>query len=131
MKRQVMQPFRPPRSGAQKKGLVQDTSDVEARQAKGNTTRRSPRRKGKSDKAVHVIPFIKGIKMMSEREATKTAQHGEVLRWSSGSEEDVELMGQVTQSGQRDKTESEDETEFGVVWERFVVKETEGDDIRY
>ncbi len=67
--------------------------------------------------------------MMSERESTKCAQHGEGLRWSSDSEAEVELLGQVKQSGQRDKAESEDETEFGVVWECFVVNETEGDAI--
>ena len=31
----------------------------------------------------HVIPFIPGIRLMSEREADEVARHGEVLRWSS------------------------------------------------
>ena len=39
-------------------------------------------------KEPHVIPFIKGIKMMSEREATECAEHGEVLRWSTDSEQE-------------------------------------------
>ncbi len=30
----------------------------------------------------NVIPFIPGIKMMSEREADEESKHGEVLRWS-------------------------------------------------
>ncbi len=34
----------------------------------------------------HGIPFIPGIRMMSEREAQETAEFGEVLRWSSDSE---------------------------------------------
>jgi hypothetical protein len=34
----------------------------------------------------HVIPFIPGIKPMSDREATECAQFGEVLRWSEDEE---------------------------------------------
>ncbi len=60
-----MQPFRAPRKRLQKK---------------------SETRSDKSETKVHVVPYIKGIRMMSDREATETAQHGEVLRWSSDSE---------------------------------------------
>jgi hypothetical protein len=35
-------------------------------------------------------PYPKGIKLMSEREADECAKFGEVLRWSSDSEEDTE-----------------------------------------
>ncbi len=35
-----------------------------------------------------VIPFIPGIRMMSEREADETVRHGEVLRWSSDEDGD-------------------------------------------
>jgi hypothetical protein len=38
------------------------------------------------DEDPQVIPYIKGIKLMSEREATECAEHGEVLRWSTDSE---------------------------------------------
>ncbi len=55
--------------------------------------------------------------------------HGEVLRWSSNSEAEVELLEQNKESGLADKAVSEDETKFGVVWERFIIKETEGDAI--
>jgi hypothetical protein len=48
--------------------------------------------------------------------------HGEVLRWSEDSQPDVELL-------EEDKALSEDETQFGVVRERFVIKETEEDAI--
>ncbi len=41
---------------------------------------------GRQEKEPHVIPYIKGIKMMSEREATECAENGEVLRWSTDSE---------------------------------------------
>ncbi len=34
------------------------------------------------------IPFIKGTKLMSEREVTEVARHGEVLRWSSDSDKE-------------------------------------------
>jgi hypothetical protein len=44
------------------------------------------------------------------------AQHGEVKRWSSDSE-----PGEVP----KHMAESEEPTEFGVVWERYVIKETE------
>jgi hypothetical protein len=35
-----------------------------------------------------VIPFERGIKLMSEREATELARHGEVLRWSPDSDKE-------------------------------------------
>jgi hypothetical protein len=34
----------------------------------------------------NVVPFIKGIKMMSAREADECAEHGEALRWIEDSE---------------------------------------------
>jgi hypothetical protein len=40
----------------------------------------------------HVIPFIPGVPMMSEREATKCAQFGEVLRWSEDEDKIPELF---------------------------------------
>ena len=51
--------------------------------------------------------------------------HGEVLRWSEDSEPDVELLEQDKESGPADQASSEDETQLVVVWERFVIKETE------
>jgi hypothetical protein len=117
MKRLVMQQFRPPRSRAQERASNAEVSDVETLQGKGHTIRRSPRRKGKQDSKVHVVPYKKGIKMMSEREVQEVIDHGEVLRWSEDSGPDVE------------EASSEDETQFGVVWERFVIKETEEDAI--
>ncbi len=39
-----------------------------------------------------VIPFIPGVKMMSEREADECAQFGEVLRWSEDEENIPELF---------------------------------------
>ncbi len=40
----------------------------------------------------HVIPFIPGIKMMSERETTECARFGEVLRWSEDEDKIPELF---------------------------------------
>jgi hypothetical protein len=117
MKRQVMQQFRPPRSRGKEIASNADVSDVETLQGKDNTTRRSPRRKGKEDSKVHVVPYKKGIKMMSEREVQEVTDHGEVLRWSEDSGPDVEEVS------------SEDDTQFGVVWERFLIPETEEDAI--
>ncbi len=37
------------------------------------------------------IPYIRGIKWLSEREADETAIYGEVPRWSTDSEEPTEL----------------------------------------
>jgi hypothetical protein len=67
-------------------------------------------------KHIYVVPYRKGIKLMSERESIEMANHGEVQRWSSDSEAD-ELP--------KDIAESEEPTEFGVMWERYVIKETE------
>ncbi len=112
-----MQPFRAPRSRTPKKGSVEQESDSEARLGKASPTRQSPRHQGKQDKEVHVVPYLKGIKMMSYRESQETAQYGEVLRWSSDSEGET--------AAQQDTTDSEEPTELGVVWERLVIKETQ------
>ncbi len=72
MQDKVMRPFRPPREVKERAPPV----------------RRSPRKGAKPDNVTHVIPFTKGFKGMSEREAQETADFGDVLRWStdSGSE---------------------------------------------
>ena len=86
-------------------------------------TRQSPRRQGKSDKIVHVVPFKKGLRMMSYREACEVSEHGEVLRWStdSGSEGGVDLH--------EDKTYSDSEGPTELVLRQWVVKETQEADI--
>ena len=87
--------------------------------AKTSEPRRSPRRTSTQDKEVHSIPCRKGIKLMREREVNECAQHGEVLRWSTDSGEDE--YPQL----QHEAVESEEPTEVGVVWERFVIRETQ------
>ncbi len=42
----------------------------------------------RQDAEPHRIPYVKGIKLMSDREATECARHGEVLRWSSDSDKE-------------------------------------------
>jgi hypothetical protein len=42
----------------------------------------------RQDVQPHRIPYVKGIKLMSDREATECARHGEVLRWSSDSDKE-------------------------------------------
>ena len=103
-----MQPFRAPRKRSQKKSEI--TS-------------------GKCEAEVHVVPYIRGLRMMSDREATEVAQHGEVLRWSSDSEGEDEGGPSKTDCNVADEGDSEEPTEFGVIWERFVVPETEACDI--
>ncbi len=61
---------------------------VKALSGKASSPRRSPRKTGKQDTVVHSIPCKKGVKLMSEREASECATHGEVLRWSTDSGED-------------------------------------------
>jgi hypothetical protein len=56
---------------------------------------------------------------MSEREANECSEHGEVLRWSTDSSEDEYPQLPC------ETEESEEPTEFGVAWERFVIRETE------
>jgi hypothetical protein len=87
-------------------------------------TRRSPKGQGNQDKEVHSIPCRKGIKLMSQREANECAEHGEVLRWSTESDED-EYPQVTVQTVEQAASDSEEPTEFGVVWERFVIRETE------
>jgi hypothetical protein len=71
MRRRVTEPFQAPRQAKETTGTV----------------RRSVRQTDKmtNDKPT-IIPFRKGIKLMSEREANECARHGEVLRWSSDSD---------------------------------------------
>ena len=76
-----MQPFRAPRNRLQKK---------------------TETRSDKSEAKVHVVPYNKGLRMMSDREATEMAQHGEVLRWSSDSEGDDEVGSNKTDCNVQD-----------------------------
>jgi hypothetical protein len=65
----------------------------------------------------HVIPFIKGIKMMSEREADECARHGEVLNWSPDSEE-------MLKSASKDMSDSEeDNIPFSRLQEKMSVRD--------
>jgi hypothetical protein len=84
------------------------------------TVRRSARQTDKktNDKPT-IIPFRKGIKLISAREADECATHGEVLRWRSDSDED-EVSKSKNRTGHVD-SDSEEPTEFGVVWERYDV----------
>jgi hypothetical protein len=153
MKR-VMQPFRAPRSGGDKtqervhrkdnnarfkemerwmdKNLtgegvgVKTTEVIETSPAKKRQVKKQSQVK---DKEVHAIPYKKGLKTMSEREADECAQYGEVLRWSTDSEEDV-YPQPAMESVVREASDSEEPTEFGVVWERFIIQETDGMDGR-
>ncbi len=65
-KGKVMRPFRPPRQSIERPARAEPTDQ----------TNPEPQ----------VIPYIKGIKMMSYREALECSEHGEVLRWSSDSD---------------------------------------------
>jgi hypothetical protein len=60
MKRQVMQPFRARRKQNEKSSHI----------------RQSPRRQGKQDQEVDVVPYKKGIRMTSYRDAIEMAKHG-------------------------------------------------------
>jgi hypothetical protein len=63
--------------------VADSESQVEIISETQNTTRDIA---GKAQAEPHVRPYIKGIKMMSEREADECARHGEVLRWSTDSD---------------------------------------------
>jgi hypothetical protein len=119
MKRQVMQPFRAPRRGgkAMIRQVIKESQaidenpgkakgEVKALSGKTSSPRRSPRKTGKQDTVVHSIPCKKGIKLMSEREASECATHGEVLRWSTDSGED-EVHPQPDLEGQSPTTRLE------------------------
>jgi hypothetical protein len=144
MKKPIMKPFRAPRSTVEMRQATVHRKDNSARfkemekwmdtnvtgegaktsPVQSGSTRRSPRVQDKQDKEVHSIPCRKGIKLMSEREANECAEHGEVLRWSTDSGEDEYpqvTVGTVEQA----ISDSEEPTEFGVVWERFVIRETQ------
>jgi hypothetical protein len=97
-----MEPFRAPR---------------EAKQTTATVRRSARQTDKKTNDEPTVIPFRKGIKLMSQREADECARHGEVLRWSSDSDEDA-----VSKAKKRTvhlDSDTEEPTEFGVVWERY------------
>jgi hypothetical protein len=50
----------------------------------------------------NIVPYIRGIKLMSEREANDCARNGEVLRWSSDSEGDEVPLAKTVQEQNRD-----------------------------
>ncbi len=66
---------------------------------------------------------------MSYRESIETAEHGEVLRWSSGSEGEVDEAQDKTNAAQQDTMDSEEPTELGLVWKPWIIKETQYSDI--
>ena len=88
-------PFTAPRTGKSPKTvskgktsaaqLVQedglDTQDSQVKQISETENDRDIQ--ARTAEEAHVIPFIPGIRLMSEREADEVARHGEVLRWSS------------------------------------------------
>ena len=97
-----MEPFRAPR---------------EAKQTTATVRRSARQTDKKTNDEPTIVPFRKGIKLMSQREADECARHGEVLRWSSDSDED-----EVSKAKKRTvhlDSDSEEPTEFGVVWERY------------
>jgi hypothetical protein len=106
-----MRPFRAPRSTDGKTA------------AKASPTRQSPRRQDKADTTVHVVPYVKGIKLCSYREAIETGLYGEPLRWSSDSEAEQTCDAGKTDTTQHDRDGSEGPTELRVT--RWVIKETE------
>jgi hypothetical protein len=104
MRRRVTEPFQAPRHAKETTGTVRRS----ARQTDKNT----------NDKPT-IIPYNKGIRMMSEREANECARHGEVSRWSSDSDENEDKKAKNTTVNVDSDTSSEEPTEFGVVWERY------------
>ena len=94
--------------------------EVKALSGKESAHRRSPRKTGKQDTEVHPIPYKKGIRLMSEREASECATHGEVLRWSTDSGEDKGCPQPTVQLVQEESLDSEGPTEFRGVWEPIV-----------
>ncbi len=113
-KGEVMRPFRAPRSRAGETA------------AKASPTRQSPRRKDKPDTTVHVVPYIKGTKMCSYKEAIETVKYGEPLRWSSDSEGENTCDKGKRATTKHDTEESEGPTELRVT--RWLIPETEEGD---
>ncbi len=74
-------PFKAPRLVTKDKA---DKDDSEIQEI--TETENARDMEGRQGKEPHVIPYIKGIKMMSERESTEMAENGEVLRCSTDSE---------------------------------------------
>ncbi len=101
-----MAPFRAPREAHQRPRRILEDSEVQAITEQQNLREIEARRL-----AIPPLlnPYPRGIKLMSEREADEVARHGEVLRWSSDSD-DEKTKDSVS--------DSEDPTELGVVWER-------------
>ncbi len=71
-KGRATRPFRPPRQAVERQVRAESTNQT--------------------DPEPQVIPYIKGIKMMSYREALEFSEHGEVQRWSTDSDEEQVIL---------------------------------------
>ncbi len=122
-----MQPFRAPRSGgrAVKRQVILESqaidvspqkANVEVKALSGKTSahRRSPRKTGKQDTEVHPIPYKKGIRLMSEREATECTDSGE----------DEGCPQPTVQVLLEESLDSEGPTEFRGVWGPIVQQKS-------
>ncbi len=102
MKGRVMAPFRAPRVRLADSEIQAITEQRNLREIEARRLAIPPL----------LNPYPRGIKLMSEREADEVARHGEVLRWSSDSD-DEKTNDSVS--------DSEDPTELGVVWSVFSI----------
>ena len=94
------------------------------RQARQQTTSKTiiPPFKTPRQAKAHVVPFIKGIKWMSEREADEQqVKYGEVLNWSPDSED-------MSMSASKDMSESdEDNIPFSQIQAKIVKDNDTGE----
>ena len=100
-RRKCARPFTAPRSVTKDKGKT-----VESEVQVITETENARDIEGRQDEEPQVIPFEKGLKMLSEREADECAEHGEVLRWSPNSEAEEQTQEKTSENITSDTTGS-------------------------
>jgi hypothetical protein len=99
-RRKCARPFTAPRSVTKDKGKTGES------EVQGITETENARDiEGRQEEVPQVIPFEKGLTMLSEREADEYAEHGEVLRLSTDSEAE-QRKEQTPENIQSDSTDS-------------------------
>ena len=96
-----MAPFRAPREAHERPRRIWTDSEAQERIQQQNLRALEARRL-----AIPPLfnPYPRGIKLMSEREANEVARHGEVLRWSSDSDEEDIGMSKGSPSSAKPQT---------------------------
>jgi hypothetical protein len=114
MKSYVMKPFRASRSGTEDKGKGEAKPTRDIRKV-SKQARRSPRRTEKPEPKTHVVPYRKGIKLMSERDHERARKVGKT-------DAGVKCLTVEANTGRKEKEKEGFERKGGYSWFFYEVE---------